>query len=179
MSTRSAAQGQHDKAAMLAKLKGKKPQSATYEVVLDPQPLQALADARSALDTAKVFDRDVEQAQAAVEQAEAAAAEASATLHFQALPRHEYEALILEHPPTEKQKADNETYNVDTFMPALIAATVVDPESRLPLFDRVDIEALLAEWNQGEVRAVWNTAVTVCTQVRNPTLPFGSRPTRG
>ncbi len=174
-----AAQGQHDKAALLAKLKGKKPQTATYEVVLDPEPLAVLAEARRELDNAEAFDRDVDAARAAVKKAEKAAADASVTLHLQAIPRHEYEALLLDHPPTDKQKADKQTYNVDTFMPALIAATVVDPESRLPLLDRADVETMLQDWNQAEVIGLWNQAVAVCTSVRNPTLPFGFRPTRG
>jgi hypothetical protein len=176
---RQAAQGQQDKAALLAKLKGKKPQTATYEVVLDPEPLQQLVEARQALDNAEAFGRRVDEARAAVNKAEAAAADASVVLHFQAISRGVYEALMLEHEPTEKQKADKQSYNVDTFMPALIAATIVDPESGTPLFDADEVTAVIAEWNQAEVVQVWNTAINVCTQVRNPALPFGFRPTRG
>lgn len=177
--TARAAQGATDKAALLAKLKGKKPQSATYEVVLDPEPHQQLAEARATHDNAVAFDKDVKATAAALAAAEQAAADASVVLHFQALPRAEYEALMLAHPPTAEQEEKKQTYNVDTFMPALIAATVVDAESRLPLLDVTDVEGLIADWNQAEVAHVWNTAVAVCTQVRNPTLPFAFRPTRG
>ena len=172
-------QGQQDKAALLAKLKGKKPQTATYDVVLDPEPLQQLADARRQLEHAEAFERGVDEARAAVAAAEEAAADASVTLLFQAIPRAAYEALILEHPPTDAQKADKESYNLDTFMPALLAATVVDPESGTPLFSPAEVGQVIADWNQAEVAHVWNTAVNVCTQVRNPALPFGFRPTRG
>jgi hypothetical protein len=199
MSTRSAAQGQQAKAAMLAKLKAKKPQSATYDVVLDPEPLQALAEAHQALEQARLFDRDVPQETKAVEKAERAAADAKLTLHFQALPRAPYEALLLAFPPTEEQEARKETYNQEAFEPVLAAATIVADATRQHLVTLDDIKAfveddkplpgrlfnvsevtdLLSGWSKPEQIAVWNTAVGVCTQVRNPTLPFGSRPTRG
>jgi hypothetical protein len=154
-----------DHAALLAKLKAKKPQTATYEVVLDVDAARSAAEARAALRTAQMLDRDVEQAEAALKAAETRLQDETVRLHLQALPRSKYEALLAEHPPTGEQKAQHETYNVDTFLPALLAATIVDPDSGAAVFDVDQVATVIAEWNQAEVAALWNTAVQVCTRV--------------
>lgn len=186
------------KADRLARLASKQPQRDRYDIVLDPEPVEALNQARGRLETADLFGRDVAEAQAAVEAAEAAAADAVETLHLLGLSRSVYERLQTLFPPTEKQKADKETYDLDRFLPALIAATVVeDPEEArmltvadldgydettiLPgrLLSAAEVTETIAPWNQAEVGVLWNKAVGVCTQVRNPSLPFGSGRTRG
>lgn len=192
----------HDKNDLLARLAGKKPVSAEYTIVLDPEPMQAVAEARQALERAKVLHDPgsgaITEAEDDLAAAEAAAEGAFETLVLHGLPRDVYEALQLLHPPTDEQKAQEQTYNVDTLMPALIAACIVEdgdvvtPVSvgdlkllsdggTLPgrLFTTAEVAALIAPWNHAEVVTLWNRAVDCCTKARNPTLPFGSRPTRG
>jgi len=189
---------------LLTRLAGKKPQSDTYTVVLDPEPLAELDRARQALDRAELFRKPdqsnpaYDDALAAHEAAEAAAVDATVTLHLHGLPRDVYEALQLLHPPTEVQKKRDETYNVDTLMPAAIAATVVeDPDKPVVVtvadldsfhaggvlpgraFTTAQVTELIRPWNHGETVLLWNTAVAVCTKARNPSLPFGSRRTGG
>jgi hypothetical protein len=178
-STARAAQGQAAKADLLTRLQSKKPQSATYDVVIDPAPVEALAVAQRKLAYANATGEGVAVAQAAADEAEAAAREAVVTLHLQGVPRPVYEALLLEHPPTEEQKADGQTYNDDTFAPALVARCIVDPETAENPLSVEDVAGLFDKWNQGEVAQVYLTAIGVCTQARNPNLPKGSGTTRG
>jgi len=203
------AQGQDAKARMVERLRAKRPVTATYDVVIDPEPLKALREAESTLDLRKRFapDKDKDDAGhaayikdqldaflAAEEQAQGAVE----TLHLQALPRDAYEAFLGLHPPTDEQKARDELYDVDTFLPALIAGTVVPDSERAPdptlrdldgydadtvLPGRVmsarDAAEVLESWNQGEVHTLWQIATSVCTQVRSVGLPFGSARTHG
>jgi hypothetical protein len=166
-------EGRDEKTSLIAKLKAKKRQSATHEVVLDHAPLEALRDARLKVESARTFGRDVEAAEREVTDAEAAVAASTVVLHLRALSRDAYEQLLREHPPTEKQKADRESYDLTTFMPALIAATLVDPESEEPVFDASEVSELIADWNQAETATLWNAAVSVCT--RNPTASLSLR----
>lgn len=55
------------------------------------------------------------------------------TFVFQSIGRPNYDKLVSlpEHKPTKEQKRDNATFNADTFPPALIAASCVDPELSL------------------------------------------------
>lgn len=181
--TARAAQGQTDRAGLLARLQGKKPLTATYELVLDPEVWGRVETARDAVERARLFE-DADRLAAATGELERAEAEAEAVgavevLHLQAVARPVYEALLLAHPPTEAQKTDGQTYNVDTFAPALVAAAVVDPASGEHPLSEADVAGLWAAWNQGEVYSLWNAALTVSTSVRNPSVPFGSARTRG
>jgi hypothetical protein len=189
-------------ADLLTRLKGKKPQSSTHTIVLDQEPLEAAAEALDTVERLKLFPtttkEELQAAQKAAQKATAATAEAQVTLTLHGLPRDVYEALQLMYPPTDEQKAEGREYDVLALMPALIAATVVaDPDGppakvqvkdleqfpAQPLpgraFTPAQVSELLADWNMGETTSLWNAAIAVCERVRNPTLPFGSRPTRG
>lgn len=180
--TARAAQGAQDRASLADRLRAKKPLRTTHEVVIDPEVWERVLTARAELDRARLFDSDtVTLAEQRTAEAEAEARELGAVevLTLQAVPRPVYEALILAHPPTEEQKAQDHAYNVDTLAPALVAAAVVDPDSGEHPLTAEDVAELWATWNQGEVFALWSAALTVCTQARNPTVPFGSGRTRG
>ncbi len=56
---------------------------------------------------------------------EAQIAASTATLRFRALPRGGFQTLVAAHPARTDRE---ETWNWDTFVPALIAASLVDPE---------------------------------------------------
>lgn len=174
-----AAQGAAARGDLRDRLRSKRPQRAEHSIVLDPGPVDELTAASDALSRARLFDQDVEAAEQRVEQAREAAADAVVTLTLQALPRPEYEQLLLAHPPTRQQAEEKQTYNVDTFAPALVAACVVDPDTGERPLSEQDVAELFAEWNQGEVAGLWQRAVQVCTQARNVALPFVSGTTRG
>lgn len=70
---------------------------------------------------------DVVQAQAAYDDAEADAARKELPFHLRAMQPHQYDALRLQHPPTDEQVALGQMYNPETFFPALLAASSVKP----------------------------------------------------
>jgi hypothetical protein len=101
---------------------------------------------------------DVEKAERLLEERTAELDEHSIVLTFRALPRPEYEALQLSHPPTEEQKKDPGgawAYNPDTFTPACIAACSVDGLT----YD--EVVELLAKWSAGEAATLWQTVEIV------------------
>lgn len=74
----------------------------------------------------------------------------------------EWEALVDMHPATEEQRAAGHTWNVATFRPALLAASVVPPDGEDPLTDE--------DWAQlskdgaigvGELSALYTAAVNL------------------
>lgn len=166
------------------RLARKRPQTDTFTLVIDPDAHGRVERALDALERARLFTStggDVAQAQAELDEAQAHAEEVGAVevLHLQAVPRPEYEQLLLQHPPTEQQKADGQTYDPDGFAPALVAASVVDPDTGERPLTVEQVTELWATWNQGEVFALWGAVLRLSTQSRNPAVPFGSGRTRG
>ncbi len=170
------------------------PGTVSYTVVLDPEPVDRLRLAQERLARAEITGppEAIDVARQAVAEAEGPAAEAVETLYLQGLGRDAYEALLLLHPPTEDQRSKKMTYNVDTMMSALIAATVIEPPGPAPQVRSDDLKVLadggrlpgralsvpevddlLDSWNQGETGELWNLAVTVCISARNGALPKG------
>lgn len=70
--------------------------------------------------------KTVADAQAALNKAQQAFDETAVVLRFQALDRESFEALKAEHPPTEEQAEDGAEWNIDTWGPALVAASSLD-----------------------------------------------------
>lgn len=54
-------------------------------------------------------------------------------IEVRALEPERWDALVLEHPPTPAQAAENKAWNVDTLRPALLAEAVVTPDGEVPL----------------------------------------------
>ena len=83
------------------------------------------------------------------------------TVLFKALGARDYDKLLGEHPPTPKQKLEGQSYNLDTFGPALIAAVCVDP-------DLTEDEAKAIweseDWSRGEIMTLFGNAVEICNQ---------------
>jgi hypothetical protein len=157
----------------------KKPMTKFVEILLDPDALDIYERAQERLgeataDTRAAIQRDVDDARAAV-------IEATVTMKFQSLGRKRYEALIAEHPATEKQneQALKETnteagYNLDTFPPALIQASCIEPELSLE-----DVQAIYDSWNSAELMTLFFAALEVNTQRRTADFLSGSSPILG
>lgn len=193
-----AAVGAHDKAALIERIKSRKKRIATHvDLVHNDAVGPALAEALQELSLARTLAGDDEEtdprfqaAQRRAEAAQAAFEEECTRLWFRALPRDEFEALILAHPPTEQQKADAKeqgaeepTYDVDALLPVLVSACSWDPptddeieaakeagepepQGVQPLFDVAEIIDLTAEWNQAEVERCWHACLYVNTTLR-------------
>lgn len=134
-------------------LAAKQPARRTVPILLDPEVEQELIDATSA--HARAQDRadrqptnsaaaaDLTMAAVRLDRARARAREVTATFVFQAIGREAFETLRAEHAPTKAQRdeyrkqalaagipphqAGELAHNPDTFPPALIAASCIDP----------------------------------------------------
>ena len=77
------------------------------------------------------------------------------TLTFRALPRPDYERLQAAHPPSDADRAQGKAYNVETFAPALLAASSTDGMTL------TDAEDICRTWNLAEVSMLFGAAVSV------------------
>lgn len=90
-------------------------------------------------------------------------------IKLQAIGGVEYDDLISHHRPTTQQKNDGAIYNIDTFAPALVSATTIDPaltyQEAMQLWNS-------DEWSGGELSA-WFGA---CLRINNGgvDLPFSA-----
>lgn len=78
---------------------------------------------------------------------------------FQAISAREMDALRAKFPPTKAQEKDGFGVNFEKFNPALVAATLIEPELTLD-----EITDLYADdnWSAGELAELHNTASAVC-----------------
>jgi hypothetical protein len=69
-----------------------------------------------------------------------------------------YDDLIANHPPTNEQKREGQTYNAESFAPALIAACSVTPELTE---DQANQIWTSNEWSRGELTQLFLGCVEV------------------
>jgi hypothetical protein len=89
------------------------------------------------------------------------------TVKVKAIGQRAYDALLSEHPPTKKQKDSGDSYNIETFCPALISNSMVEPE--ITFEEATEIWASEA-WSRGELTELF----FACVEVNNKGLdiPF-------
>ena len=89
------------------------------------------------------------------------------TVKVRAIGQRAYDALLGEHPPTKKQKDNGDSYNVETFCPALIALSLVEPKIT---FDEATELWVSETWSRGELSGLFFS----CVEVNNKGLdiPF-------
>ena len=97
-------------------------------------------------------------------------------LTVKALPAHELEELLGEHPPTEDQAREEPdlTFNRDTFFPALLAACVVDSEDAEGWRELMDSGDLAV----AEINSLIGTAMRLNDRSPSVVLGKGSTTTR-
>lgn len=168
-------------------LKSKKKRATkVVEVVLDPDVARAVHDAEWKVDEAEGRLRatpDDEAAQAEVWaakadldtlRAQAAAAEVVVTLKFRSIGHVAYDELVRAHPPVADQVAEAKAaggdlnYNALTFPPALVAASLEEPQ-----LTTAEVAELWEspDWNLAELSALFTAAVEVNS--RRVTLDLG------
>jgi hypothetical protein len=112
------------------------------------------------------------------EDAKAAYEDATVQIVMRTIGRKAYERLVLEHPPTDEQKAqfkidygDEATapYDAEAFAPALVAACCVEPKMTVEevtvLFEGEFDDAgneITPAWNMAEVMTLFGEALAVC-----------------
>ena len=78
------------------------------------------------------------------------------TMKFQAIGSREYDKLVSKHPPSASQRAEGQSFNMDTFAPALISAVSVEPE--ISLEDAQEIWNS-DTWSRGDLMVLFRNAV--------------------
>lgn len=88
----------------------------------------------------------------------------------EALSMKDYDKLIAKYPPTEAEKAQGLTYELDKFAPALMAACLVDPDLNLN-----QAKSLWSgeNWSRGDVEGLFSKVLRV--NHRESTVPFSAR----
>ena len=121
---------------------------------------QRLVDERTnARDLAPAIQRELEEVDEAIR-------EATVTFTFRALPRAEWRRLVEAHPPSEEDAEDGLDFDPDSIVAPLLAAAAVDPE-----MDLSDAEAIMDEWSEGEVTALFTAAFLAQREIRDIPLP--------
>lgn len=93
------------------------------------------------------------------------------SLTFRGIPANRYDKLISAYPPRPTDKKQGYGYNPDEFGPALIAATLVNPE-----MTREQVKEIIwdsDDWNRGERMMLLMAAIEVCTAGLD--VPFKKR----
>lgn len=78
------------------------------------------------------------------------------TMLFRAVGAKEWDRLISKNPPTTEQKADGQAFNPDTFGPALLAASSVDPDLTVKQWSEIWNSD---DWSRGEITDIYSAAL--------------------
>jgi hypothetical protein len=80
------------------------------------------------------------------------------TVRVRAIGQRSYDSLLSEHPPTKKQKENGDSYNVETFCPALISQSLAVPTVSY----EEALELWTSElWSRGELSELFFACVEV------------------
>lgn len=89
-----------------------------------------------------------------------------------AIPPGEWEALVALHPPTEAQSARGDQWDISTFRPALLAASVVPPTGEDGLTEADWADAAVQGWlTIGELNVLLGVAISL--NDRSPLVSVG------
>lgn len=165
-----------DKSRLRKALASKQRRTSTYQVPVEDSTgaAEALGAAEGELRLALIRHEadapEVVAARAKVTEAKQALDDCFYSITFQNLPPDAFEALISAHEPTEKQKKDGAHFNLDTLMPALIAACAAEQE----LTEAEWAEELRSKrWSAAERNELFDVAMSVNTRGRSQSVPFG------
>lgn len=158
--------------SVLDRINSAKAPTTTFDVVCD-------LDAKEAYDSfAAMPSLDHAEAQAEREaklaELKQAMDESTVTLHFQAIGRAEYKAMIDACPPKGEVTEDSASYDVEAHIPLLITACCTD--------EGVTLEAMtetLDSWAPADVSDLYFRCIRLCNRSRVGDLGKGSSPTRG
>lgn len=174
--------------ATLDHLRKKKPMERLVPIYLDDEPVNHYNDvaqrcerARMRHDASRKKDGDdgsaaeYKRLQAELEDARAALEEVTVHVRFRSIGREAYEKLVRDHPATEQQEKEAQEqfgqsapFNHETFAPALIAASAVEPQITVD-----EAAGYFQEWNDAEFAELYQGALDVNTRRRVADLGKG------
>lgn len=97
--------------------------------------------------------------------------ESKVTFRFRDPGRRKFDALVDACPPTKEEKELHQfDWHPDTFVPALLALTAIEPE-----LTEKEAQEIYNEWGRGDVEALFNTALQACLE--QASIPFTRRGT--
>ena len=163
----------------------RKPNEKTVEILLEPTLKEAIEKKQAEVDYAVRMEqrkgkslntRGAESLQAELDQMIEDAQSETVEFHFRDIGRKKLDALVLAHPPTDEQKQQWKDegnqgvlgYNLETFPPALIAATAFDPELSL-----AQAQQICDEWGGGDIEALFYGALAACKE--RTSIPLSKR----
>lgn len=127
--------------------------------------MEALEDE---LDEARAYDKAhnepdrVPEVEKKIEALVQSAKETSVTFEFQGIGRAAYDKLVEAHPPRKEDKDNKAEFNVDTFPPALIAASSFEPKITE---EQAELIFNDPSWSQAELLKLFYTAYSVNNEV--------------
>ena len=173
------AQGKSAKQRTIADIRNKK-KAVTKKVYIqtDGEVANRIADLRQLFLTTRATDKlsngpdKAPAIQAEMDRLVANAQDTVEVFVFRSVGRHAYDELVTTHAPTKEQKKEGADFNAETFPPALVAASCIDPI--IPLEDATAIFND-PDWNGAELRALFFGALEVNTETGDiPLFKTGS-----
>lgn len=163
----------------------RKPNEKSVEILLEPTLKEAIEQKQAEVDYAvrmegrKGKTLNTKGAAALQEELDKLIDEAQSetvTFRFRDIGRKRLDALVLAHPPTDEMKQQWKDegnagvlgYNLETFPPALIAATAIEPEISL-----ADAQRICDEWGGGDIEALFYGALAACKE--RTSIPLSKR----
>lgn len=171
----------------------KQPNTRKVTIALDPEVADEYDAAKDRMETAqRMVDvhkerggppyaeacDELKSATTAFDAAKAELEESSQTFTFKSIGRRAYEELMLDHAPTKDQIAEAKktagggepAFNTDTFPPALIFASCIDP-----MLTEEDVKEIWEgdSWSQNETTTLFVTALDANNTRRSIDLPKG------
>ena len=164
-------QGKEAKAQTMADiLAAKKPNTRTIDIILDSDLAGEIQLKTAELGQAKnkrtSLADNINPLEQELDALYEKAADIAVTFTFQDIGRKAFDEMVYAHQPTAEQKkhvADMGggilEYNTDTFPPALMAASAIEPEMTTE-----EAEAILYTWGSGDAEIQFTTALLVCKE---------------
>ena len=118
----------------------------------------------AARDSDRISNESTKQAPRIQEQIDKITEESEATLVefvFKSIGRHNYDELVELHPPSPDEKKEGADFNSDTFPPALVSASCVDPEIPIEAAEEMFTSP---KWNGAELRKLFFAALDSNTE---------------
>lgn len=166
-------------------LRDKKPNSKTVDIILDSDlageiQLKEQELAQMRMKKGRSLADGIGPLETQLDDLYEKAADIAVTFTFTDIGRRVFDELVLAHSPTKQQKDRMAElgggileFNIDTFPPALLAATSSDPELTLE-----EATEIFDAWGSGDAEVLFSTALLVCKERQSvPLSKRGTDPT--
>lgn len=166
-------------------LRDKKPNSKTVDIILDSDlageiQLKEQELAQMRMKKGRSLADGIGPLETQLDDLYEKAADIAVTFTFTDIGRRVFDELVLSHSPTKQQKDRMAElgggileFNIDTFPPALLAATSSDPELTLE-----EATEIFDTWGSGDAEVLFSTALLVCKERQSvPLSKRGTDPT--